>query len=330
MVFSPFLKTEEVAMMPHVLLASPQMQELGAAICKQRPTQIELGSISWKRFPDKFPNIFIEQMDGLTDRHVAFLACFDTPDTIFEQWSAMRSLAVFKPKSFRILLPYFPTGTMERKDHEGQVATGGTLAKLLSSLPPAGPGPIPLYTWDIHALPIRDFFGDNIAPKFKTGTRMLKIAYEGRDISIAFPDHGSYKRFKTFFSDPVTKEPLYPFIICEKERGPGDKRTVKIVEGEVKGRHIVQVDDLIHSGSTAIEAGNAMLDAGAARVDFYATHGVCEDNAWKKFQGSRFGKVIITDSCPATAAAVRNEKPFEVFSLDESASNAVVAGIEEK
>lgn len=206
----------------HILLASPQMQMVAEAVATHEP-RIMVGRVSWKRFPDGMPNLFIHGVDTVQNAHVSFLMCLDDPDTIFEQMSLLYALAVLAPKSLKILLPYFPTGTMERIDHEGQVATAATLAQMISAIAPAGPGPVPLYLWDIHALPIRHYFGPNISPKFKTGTKLLKEHLAGENVSIAFPDEGAWKRFKMMFSDEHGT-PLFPLIGIEngiRENGTG-------------------------------------------------------------------------------------------------------------
>ncbi len=305
----------------HVLLSSLQMEKVATDISRREPS-IELGRIAWKRFPDTFPNSFIHDVASLQDAHVSFLACFDTPDTIFEQISMMYALAALRPRSLRFLLPYFPTGTMERVDHEGQVATASTLAQMISAVAPAGPGPVPLTIWDIHALPIRHYFGQNISPKFKTGTKLLKERLKGQDVSIAFPDEGAWKRFKAMFQDEAG-QPLFPFIICRKVRD-GERRVVTVSEGEPAGRNVVIVDDLIHSGGTTLDCLRALKAAGAREVSAFATHGVLEDGAWKKFLDAGFARVWITDSCP-TAADVNGKGPFEVLSLVPSMINAILA-----
>src|SRR5690606_7851759 len=134
--------------------------------------------------------------------HVSYLMCLDSPETIFEQLSLMIDLSQSRLGSFKVMLPYFPTGTMERKDHEGQVSTAATLARLMSTVAPAGPGPVPLFMWDIHALQIRHYpFGDHLVPCFKSWMKRLreKLLAIGESIRLAFPDHGAWKRYRILF-----------------------------------------------------------------------------------------------------------------------------------
>ncbi len=305
------------------LLTCPQMADLATEIV-ERNHDIKRGQIDWHRFPDAFPNLMVHNVDGLIDGHVSFLACFDDPSVIFEQWSVMHHVAKLRPRSFRILLPYFPTGTMERSDHEGQVATAASLAALLSTLPTSGPGPIPIYIWDMHALAIRHYFGDNVVARFKTGLKLLFTALKGRKVTIVFPDDGAKKRFgkmEAFLNEQ--KRLGFQVAVCRKDRGEGDDRRVVLSEGDVHGQDCIVVDDLVHSGGTLIACGRAVLEAGASSVEAYVTHAVLENGNWKKFDGSVFRKVLTTNSCPATARAVAGNHLFDVRSLADSIANAI-------
>lgn len=307
-----------------VLLYSPHMEAMAKAVVA-RDKNIELGTIVWKRFADGFPDILIPDIEGLRRRDVAFLACLDSPDAILEQISVMQKLAGNRCHSLRFLLPYFPTGTMERADHEGQVATALTLAQMISSVAPGGPGPIPLYIWDLHALQNLNYFGPNISARGKWGIRVLQKRLEGRDVTIVFPDEGAYKRFKLAFTKDGV--PTHPFVICSKTRLGGDQKKVRIVEGDPRGRDVVIIDDLVHSGNTTLECLKVLTEAGATSVSAYATHGVMEKEAWRKFLTAGFAKVWITDTCPDTAKAVEGQGPFEVLSIVDSVHEAVMDGL---
>ena len=67
-----------------------------------------------RTFADGFPNLFVEEAHRIRNRHVAFLANFQHPATIFEQLSVIYQLPRMFVGSFTLVLPYFPTGTAER------------------------------------------------------------------------------------------------------------------------------------------------------------------------------------------------------------------------
>ncbi|KAK2374345.1 ribose phosphate diphosphokinase subunit prs3 [Trifolium repens] len=305
-----------------VLFYSAETKSLAYNIASESDA-IELRSISWGKFPDGFPNIFIPNAQGIRGQHVAFLASFSSPAVIFEQIPVIYALPKLFVASFTLVLPFFPTGTSERMEDEGDIATAFTLARLLSNIPISRGGPTSLVTFDIHALQERFYFGDNILPCFESGIPLLKRRLQdlpdSDNISIAFPDDGAWKRFHKQLQH-------FPTVVCAKVR-EGDKRIVRIKEGEPKGRHIVIVDDLVQSGGTLIECQKVLAAHGASKISAYVTHGIFPNKSWERFGHDNGGNpetaftyFWITDSCPLTVKEVMNRPPFEVLSLASSIS----------
>lgn len=110
--------------------------------------------IKFRTFEDGFPNLFISNAHGIRGQHVAFLASFNSPGVIFEQLSVIYALPKLFVSSFTLVLPFFPTGTSERMEDEGDVATAFTLARILSNTPVPRGGPTSLVIFDIHALQV--------------------------------------------------------------------------------------------------------------------------------------------------------------------------------
>lgn len=108
----------------------------------------------FRMFEDGFPNLFISNAHGIRGQHVAFLASFSSPRVIFEQLSIIYALPRLFISSFSIVLPFFPTGSYERMEDEGDVATAFTLARILSNTPISRGGPTSLVIFDIHALQV--------------------------------------------------------------------------------------------------------------------------------------------------------------------------------
>ena len=259
---------------------------------------------------------------AIRNRHVGFLASFHDPRLIFEQISIIYALPRLFISSFTLVLPFFPTGTAERVEAEGDVATAFTLARILSNIPPSRGGPASLVVFDIHALQERFYFGDGVLPLFESGIpllldRLRRLPDHDR-VTIAYPDEGAWKRFHYQFKDEG-----YPEVICTKVRD-GAKRIVRLKEGEPSGRHVVIVDDLVRSGGTLIECHALLSSLGAAHVSAYVTHGVFPKESWRKFKSddgsgaaasSGFRFFWLSDSCPQTTAAVKGREPFEVLTL---------------
>ncbi|CAN0913934.1 Ribose-phosphate pyrophosphokinase 4 [Linum grandiflorum] len=277
---------------------------------------VTLQSINWRSFEDGFPNLYINNAHDIRGQHVAFLASFSSPAVIFEQLSVIYALPRLFVASFSLVLPFFPTATFERMDEEGDVATAFTLARILSNIPISRGGPTSLVVYDIHALQERFYFGDHVLPLFETGIPLLLQRLnqlpDSDKIVIAFPDDGAWKRFHKMLDH-------YPTVVCNKVR-EGDKRIVRIKEGNPSGCHVVIVDDLVQSGGTLIECQKVLAAHGAAKVSAYVTHGVFPKRSWERFTHKdglekAFDYFWITDSCPGTVKAVANKAPFEVLSL---------------
>lgn len=112
-------------------------------------------------------------------------------------------------------------------------------------------------------------------------------------------------------------------VVCGKTRGDGDVRTVKIQEGDVEGKNVVIVDDLVQTGGTLFECGKVLKAAGANSVNAFVAHAVFPKESYKRFDkgGDRccFEKFWVTNSVP-TITCELNEKNgvFEVLDLTEA------------
>ena len=103
-----------------------------------------LGEIKWERFKDGFPNLEITDHHKINAKQasVTFLAALDLPESIFEQIAVIYALAKYRSKNYKVIVPYFATGTMERISRTGEIATAMTLARILSATPHCSTGPV--------------------------------------------------------------------------------------------------------------------------------------------------------------------------------------------
>ena len=291
-----------------ILFHSPDMADLAASVRASLPGWEE-GRIDWGTFPDGMPNIFIHEARSLENARVAFLASIGDGEDLFSQIALLYALASYPIDCLRVLIPYFPAGRMDRADTFGQVVTSKAMARIFSAIPPATRTDITVL--DIHALQEQFYFGDAVRVRLHSAVPMFRDlvlkADGGTPVTVAFPDDGSRKRFA---HDLEAFDP----IVCVKVR-EGDKRIIRIKEGDPRGKHVCIVDDLVMSGETMLECARVIRDAGAADVTAYVTHAIFPGESWRRFAGGPISRFYLTDSCPARIAPLRGRKPFEVLSL---------------
>lgn len=204
-------------------------------------------------------------------------------------------------------------GTMERVTDYGEVATAKTLARLLSSIPIGAYGPPQLCICDIHTLQNHFYFGDNILVRLETCTGLIKEEMRKmKNLSVAFPDEGASKRYSRIFH-------RYPQIICTKIRD-GNQRKVTLKEGEVEGRNVIIIDDLVQTGGTLAECAKILRSLDAVTVSCFVTHSVFPKDSWKRFckngknQGL-FDSFYVTDTIPDITNKLKDHSPYKVLSL---------------
>jgi ribose-phosphate pyrophosphokinase len=296
------------------------MDHIAQALMDKAPEAYTFIRVTWNEFESGMPNIFIEDVHKLQPANVLLLLNLRRKEILLDQISCLYAIPRYGCRSLTVLVPFFSTGTMERVDREGEVATAATLSRMLSATPITPGGPAKVVIFDIHALQIRFYFDDQILPVLLSAMppfiALLKERYKEQSIAIAFPDEGAKKRFGGFFS----KEG-YPILYCSKVR-EGDKRVVKIAEGDARGHHVFIVDDLCNTGGTVLACRETLVAGGASKVSVFVTHGVFPLESWRKFESAGFDRIIITDSIPEVAKTFRDHSaahprtsPFEVIQL---------------
>lgn len=300
-----------------LLFHHPSAAPLARRVVDADPSAVRLGGCSWQAFEDGFPNLTIDAADVEAIENgaeCAFLACLDTPAAVFGNMALIYALAQLGARHFRVLVPFFATGTMERVDAVGQVATAAAMARILSATPHCGSGPSTVVVYDVHALQEQFYFSDNVHVQLKSAVPLLheKLAElaarpGGPAPVVVYPDDGSAKRFAPRLAE-------YESVRCSKVRD-GDARVVAVKEGEAAGRHCVIVDDLARTGGTLIECARALKAAGAAAVSAFVVHAVFPDESWRQFcdEEGLFEHVWVTDTVGPVAEELL--PPFEVLSI---------------
>lgn len=272
-------------------------------------------SIIWGTFPDGQPNVSFEDMSQLENRRVVFFISLYDKANLLEQLSMLMIMPRQFIRSLNIYITYFSVGTMERVEHEGMLATAETMAKMISNCitVTTKEGPAIVHIYDIHALPVRFYFTDNIIVKLESAIPLLLKKINKNSI-IVFPDDGAAKRFGRYFKN-------YKIIVCSKVR-EDDRRIIKIVDKinfpnndtvPVIYDEAIIIDDLVQSGGTLKECKNALELLGYKNISAYVTHSVFPNDNYRKIKDV-FHNFYTTNSIPEITDKL-NGNNFKVIKL---------------
>lgn len=212
-------------------------------------------------------------------------------------------------KSVTLVVPYFGYARQDRKD-KPRVAIG---AKLLANLVGAS-GAGRLMTCDLHADQIQGFFDipvDHLdgASIFVPYLRSLDLD----NIIFASPDVGGMKRtrrYASFFAADM--------VVCDKHRERANEIAAMQLIGDVTGKDVILVDDLIDTGGTITKAAKLLMDKGAKSVRAVCTHPILSGSAYDNIEKSVLKELVVTDTIP-----VKESKKIKVLSVANLFAKAI-------
>ncbi len=192
-------------------------------------------------------------------------------------------------KHITAIMPYFGWARQDRKD-KPRVPIG---AKMVANLLTAA-GATRIMTMDLHADQIQGFFEVPVDHVFASALfiphiKKLKI----QDLTIASPDMGGSKRANNY-----AKWLESEVVICYKQRKKANIIDKMTVIGNVKGRNVILIDDMIDTAGTLTKAADMLKDKGAISVRAYCTHGVLSGKALERIENSQLTELVITDTIP--------------------------------
>ncbi len=248
----------------------------------------DLGNVALYRFSDgEFQPSYEETVRG--SDVVIVQSTFPPSDNLFELLLMIDAAKRASASQIIAVMPYFGFARQDRKD-KPRVAIG---AKLVANLLSAA-GATRIITMDLHADQIQGFFDVPVDHLYGSSIFLPYIqSLNLPNLAIAAPDMGGSKRANAY-----AKYLKSEIVICYKQRSKANVVDTMTVMGEVEGRDIMLVDDLIDTGGTLAKAADMMMERGANSVRAICTHAILSGKAYETIENSGLTELIVTDTIP--------------------------------
>ena len=278
------------------------------AIRKPGEEEVHLGNSEVTSFSDgEFQPAFVESVRGAT---VFILqSTFPPAENLMDLLLTID--AAKRASAYKVIavMPYFGWARQDRKD-KPRVSIG---AKLVANLLCAA-GVDRIMTCDLHADQIQGFFDvpvDHVyaSKVFIPYLKSLNI----ENLAIAAPDMGGAKRANAY-----AKELACPVIICHKSRERANVVASITAIGDVEGKNVVIVDDMIDTAGTLTKAADVLKEKGALSVRACATHAILSGPAYDRINKSSLSEVYVSDTIPLTSDPNVDKSKIKVVSMTDT------------
>jgi ribose-phosphate pyrophosphokinase len=264
-----------------------------------------LGKSSVTDFSDgEFQPCFEESVRGATVFIIQ--STFPPTDNLFELLLMID--AAHRASAYKVVavIPYFGWARQDRKD-KPRVSIG---AKMVANLLSAA-GVDRIMTMDLHADQIQGFFDVPVDHLYASSIFVPYIKSLNIDnIAIAAPDMGGAKRANAYarFMDA-------PLVICHKTREKANQVGELTAIGDVEGKNVIILDDMIDTAGTLTKAADMMMEKGAKSVRALATHPVLSGPAYERIANSSITELVVSDTIPLRTD--KNTDKIRVLSVAE-------------
>lgn len=262
-------------------LAADVAQELG----------IELGKGEVGRFSDGEIRIKIDESVRGMDVFIIQPTCHPVNENLMELLLLIDAFKRASARRITAVVPYYGYGRQEKKVRPREPISAKLVADLISVA-----GADRVLTVDLHADQIQGFFNcpvDQLTAVPILAEYFQSLGFSNNDVVVVSPDVGGVARARHFAEILGT-----PIAIIAKRRPEPNKAEAMEVIGDVKGKTVIMVDDIVDTAGSLMKGAEAMLERGAKRIYACCTHPVLSGEAVKRIENGPIEQLIVTDTIP--------------------------------
>jgi ribose-phosphate pyrophosphokinase len=269
---------------------------------------IPVGGANIDKFPDGEKVIRVEDDVRGRDCFVVQSTCEPVDEHLVELLIYLDCLRRASARRITAVIPYFGYARQDRKD-EGRVPI---TAKLVANMITTA-GANRVLAIDLHAHQLQGFF--DIPLDHLTGELVLSKYFRDMQIdklTVISPDVGNMKTASRYAVSLGGE-----LAIVHKKRLSGSKVNAQEIIGEVRGRNILMVDDIIATAGTVCSAASLVKERGAEKIYVGATHGIFAPQAVERLNGAPIDQVVVTDTIPLSerSGKIRGIKVLSVAAM---------------
>tara|TARA_B100000963_G_scaffold338026_1_gene334526 strand:+ start:182 stop:1123 length:942 start_codon:yes stop_codon:yes gene_type:complete len=261
---------------------------LGSSIAKSFGE--ELGNVITSTYSDgEFQPSYEESIRGT--RIFVIASTNPGPENLMELLLMLDAAKRASARHITAVIPYFGWARQDRKDKPRVPIAAKLVAKMLETA-----GATRIITMDLHADQIQGFFEKPVDHLYASTIFLPYLKSLNLDnLTIASPDMGGSKRAYAY-----SRALKSDVVICYKQRKKANIISHMELIGDVTGKNVVLVDDMVDTAGTLTKAADLMIDRGALSVRAICTHPILSGNAYNRLEDSRLEQLIVTDSIPLT------------------------------
>ncbi|MEX2350337.1 MAG: ribose-phosphate pyrophosphokinase [Flavobacteriaceae bacterium] len=269
-----------------------------------------LGNVITSHYSDgEFQPSFEESVRG--SRVFIIGSTFPNSDNLMEMLLMIDAAKRASARHVTAVMPYFGWARQDRKDKPRVPIAAKLVAKMLETA-----GATRIITMDLHADQIQGFFEKPVDHLFASTIFLPYLrSLNLENLTIASPDMGGSKRayaYSKFLESDV--------VICYKQREKANVISHMELIGDVTGKNVVLVDDMVDTAGTLTKAADVMMERGALSVRAICTHAILSGNAYEKIEKSKLVELIVTDSIPLK----QESKKIRVLTCSELVADVMI------